>query len=135
MDKDNSIAEQQSRYLEQVKKRIEAVKEMQTIDFQYEVRMGGLTVQFNLPKRVMEQKRLLGIWAKWDADPSNTELETDFYVAVAPLTYVNGQKLDLNTTELEFGTVDAIMTAYGDFMMRPFASRATTKTNSHLSEL
>lgn len=130
-----SFEEQEKHYLEQVDKRIEEVKSMQTIDFKYEIRLGEYLVEFNLPKKIMEQKRLLTIWQNWRNMPTDPDFEMAFYKAVESLIYVNGTKLKLDETELEFGVVDAIMTAYGDFMMRPFSARATMKTNCHLSQL
>lgn len=127
--------EEENKYLERVKERIEQVKSSQTIDFQYEIRMGNMSVQLNLPKRIMEQKRLLATWNEWDSNRDSVEAEEKYYNAVSPLVYINGQKLVLETTEYEAGIIDAIMSAYGDFMMLPFSLRSTMKTNAHLSLL
>lgn len=122
-------------YRDAMEKRINDVKEVQTMDLTYEVKLGDKLVQFNLPKRIMEQKRLLTIWNNWQMVPEDPDFEEKYYKAVAPLIYINGVKLDLDTTDLEMGAVDAIVVAYGDFMLRPFSVRSTMKANDHLSQL
>ena len=126
---------QAEKYREKIESRIQEVKESQSMDSVYEVKVGDKRVQFNLPKRILEQKRLLTIWSNWQVNPEDPDLEEKYYRTVAALIYVNGVKLDLDTTDLELAVVDSIIVAYGDLMLRPFTVRATMKTNDHLSNM
>lgn len=126
---------QQDEYLSKMDKRIEDVKSSQTIDFQYEIRLGDMNVTLELPKRVMDQKRLLRQWIEWRDHPEVPANEDVFYSSAAQYIFVDDKRLNLDATDLECGQIDALMMVYGDFMMRPFFLRTTMKTNSHLSSL
>jgi hypothetical protein len=129
------LNEQVQAYKAKVDARVQQVKESQSLDMTYDVKIADKMVQFNLPKRILEQKRLLTIWNNWQVMPDDPDTEEKYYRTVAPLIYVNGVKLDIDTTDLEMAVVDTIVVAYGDFMLRPFSVRATMKTNDHLSSM
>lgn len=126
---------QAKKYQEKIEARIKEVQESQSMDLTYEVKIADKLVQFNLPKRILEQKRILTIWGNWRYNLEDPDAEEKYYKTVAPLIYINGIKLDLDTTDLELAIIDSIFTAYGDLMLRPFSVRATMKTNDHLSSM
>lgn len=152
MDK---FEELENKYEQKREERIKQIRESQGMDNSYEITANGKTYELNLPKRVLEQKRLAHLGAKWmntrafvapvgvpeseitklyqdwEKNVQNDPvIEEQYLNAITPLIYINGQKVIID--ELEIGEIDALMQLYWDFMLYPFSLRAITTANTIL---
>ena len=140
-------------YTERKAARLQDIIESGGMDNEYSIKTDQGMFLLELPKRVLEQKRLLHLGQKWwqtqvfvplpegtDAKvvaelyhkwenevKDNPDIGEKYITAILQYIRRNGQKLMID--EMEIGEINALAQLYWDFMLYPFSERAITVSN------
>lgn len=105
------------KYVEVVKKSIEAAQSSGDIPRDFVYGFGGKTWVMTLPRSVMAQKRMLNVRAQHFDDPNNFAAEEELLKLIAANTRVDNQPVNLDS--LEYGELEVMKLAYMDGLLLP----------------